>query len=152
MSSQTRYVIPSLGKFHERFGDAGWPVFRICYGLFYIPHGCGKLFGWFNSNITEVARAIESMGFLSGLAWAQLIGGLEVFGGLLLVLGLGTRLIASCFAAFMFVAAFFFHAQFGYFWVHGGMELPLLLWLLAVALMLRGGGEFSLDRKLGWEI
>lgn len=152
MSKQTRYIFPSLGKFYERFGDAGWPVFRICYGLFYIPHGCQKLFGWFDGNIASVANAIESIGLAPGISWAYFIGVLEVVGGILLVLGLGTRLVAVLFAGFMFVGTFFFHTLFGYFWVRGGMEVPLLLTMLAIALMLRGGGEFSLDRKLGREV
>lgn len=148
MSTQTRQQFPSLGQFNERFGDAGWPVFRIFYGLFYIPHGCQKLFGWFDGNLNTVAKAIESIGLGPGIPWAYFLGGLEVFGGLLLVLGLGTRLVALLFAGFMFVGTFFFHTQFGYFWIKGGMEMPLLLLMLALALVLRGGGEFSLDRKL----
>lgn len=152
MSEQTRYIFPSLGKLHERFGGAGWPLFRVCYGLFYIPHGCQKLFGWFDGNINSVANAIESIGLSPGISWAYFIGVLEVVGGILLVLGLGTRLVAILFAGFMFVGTFFFHTLFGYFWVRGGMEVPLLLMMLAIALMLRGGGEFSLDRKLGREI
>jgi putative oxidoreductase len=152
MNAQTRYVFPSLGKIYERYGDAGWPLFRIVYGLFYIPHGCQKLFGWYGGNVNAVAKAIETIGLSPGIAWAYFIGGLELIGGVLLVLGLCTRLVALLFAGFMFVAAFFFHAQFGYFWTAGGIEMPLLLMWMAAALALRGGGEFSLDRSLGREL
>jgi len=152
MQSKPHYVFPSMGRFYERVGDAGWPIFRIAYGLFFIPHGCSKLFGWFGGSINTTARAVESIGFTPGLSWAYFIGGLELIGGILLVLGLGTRLVALFMAGFMYVAAFFFHGKFGYFWTDGGMEVPLLLLGLAIALIFRGSGECSLDRKLGREL
>jgi putative oxidoreductase len=152
MSTPVRYVFPSLGKFYDQFGNAAWPMVRICYGLFYIPHGYSKLLNTSDGTFAAVVRALESMGLTSGPVWASAIGALELIGGLLLVLGLGTRPIALLFALFNFFGAFFFYAQFGYSWVKGGMEVPLLMFLLAIALLLRGGGEFSLDRKLGREI
>jgi len=37
----------------------------------------------------------------------------------------------------------------GFFWTSGGIEYPLMWGLLAVALVLRGGGAYSLDARLG---
>lgn len=151
MTTQSRYIIPSLGRIWEKFDDLAWPMFRIVYGLFYIPHGCQKLFGWFGGNIAGTAKAIESIGLTPGIAWAYYIGTLEVLGGILLVLGLLTRPVALLIAGFMLVAAFIFHINIGYFWTARGMEMPLLLLLLAVPIMLRGAGDYSLDKKLGRE-
>jgi len=39
------------------------------------------------------------------------------------------------------------HVPAGYFWTEGGIEFPLMWGLLAVAVVLGGGGEFSLDRR-----
>jgi len=37
----------------------------------------------------------------------------------------------------------------GYVWTRGGSEVPLLLLVLSVAIVLRGGAEYSVDRRLG---
>lgn len=152
MNTQTRYFFPALGRLYEDFGQAGWAVFRVAFGLFFIPHGGRILFNWFGGSLQGVAQAAESIGLAPGVPWAYFIGGLEVIGGILLVLGLATRPVALLFFFYMFFGAFFFHARFGYFWTGGGMEVPLLLTILSVALLLRGGGEYSLDRRLGREV
>ena len=151
MTTQARYIIPSLGNIWEKFGDLAWPMMRIFYGLFYIPHGFQKLFGWWGGDIARTAKTIEGIGFTPGIAWAYYIAILEVFGGILLVLGLWTRPVALLFAGFMFVGAFAVHMNIGYFWTARGMEMPLLLLLLALPLVLRGAGDYSLDKKIGRE-
>src|SRR6266481_1704901 len=37
-------------------------------------------------------------------------------------------------------------------WTGPGYEYPLMWGLIAFAIALRGGGPYSVDRKLGWEI
>ena len=37
----------------------------------------------------------------------------------------------------------------GFFWTGGGFEYPLMWGLLALAILFRGGGELSLDRRFG---
>ncbi len=152
MAAETQYVIPGLGGIYQRFGKFAWPIVRIAYGAWYMPHGLQKLFGWFGGNINGVAKGIESIGWHPPLFWAYYLGCLELFGGFLLLLGLFTRPVALLFAGFMFVATFQYNIKFGYFWVKGGMEMPLLLLVVAIAILVRGGGEYSLDRKLGREI
>lgn len=152
MTTQARYIIPGLGAIWEKFGDLAWPLTRIIYGLFFIPHGCQKLFGWWGGDIARTAKTIEEIGFTPGIAWAYYIGTLELLGGILLVLGLWTRPVALLFAGFMFVAAFVAHMKIGYFWTGRGMEMPLLLLLLALIIILRGSGDYSLDKKIGREI
>jgi len=49
------------------------------------------------------------------------------------------------------VAAFHYNNQFGWWWTKGGMEMPLLLLGIALAILIRGGGAYSLDRKIGRE-
>ena len=73
-------------------------------------------------------------------------------GGICLILGLLTRPVAALFAGFMFVAAFHVHMPIGWFWNARGMELPLYLLLICLAILIHGGGTLSLDRRLGREI
>lgn len=80
------------------------------------------------------------------------VGMLQVVCGLLLVVGFGTRPAALLVALFMAWAALFVHGPAGFFWTSGGFEYPLMWFLLAVALILKGDGEYSLDRRLRLEL
>jgi putative oxidoreductase len=51
----------------------------------------------------------------------------------------------------MAYAVVFVHLGNGFFWTSGGFEYPLLWGLVAVALVIRGGGDWSLDRLIGWK-
>ena len=52
----------------------------------------------------------------------------------------------------MAVSVFAVHLGNGFFWTNGGYEYPLLWGLIALAIFFRGGGELSLDRKIGREL
>jgi len=152
MAVETRYYIPSLGGVFERVSGLAWPILRIVFGAFFIPHGIQKLFGALGGlGISGNAALFDKIGFTPGIFWGTLVGCTEFIGGILLVLGLFTRPAAFAFVVFMYVAAFHFNSQFGWWWTKGGMEMPLLLLGLAIAILFRGGGEYSLDRKIGRE-
>lgn len=74
-------------------------------------------------------------------------GVLEVFGGLLLMLGLFTRPAALLLAAEMAVAIWKVHSSKGYLAVHE-YEFPLALAVACFALATVGAGAFSLDQPL----
>jgi uncharacterized membrane protein YphA (DoxX/SURF4 family) len=63
-----------------------------------------------------------------------------------------TRPVALLFAGFMAVAAFHVHLKIGWFWTARGMEVPLYLLLICLAILIRGGGVLSVDRMLGREV
>jgi putative oxidoreductase len=152
MATQTQYIIPVLGKLWEGLGKYAYTFLRIAFGAWYIPHGMQKLFGAFGGpGIAGNAAIFDKVGFGPGMFWGTLVGCTEFFGGILLILGLLTRPVAFMFVVFMYVAAFHFNVRFGYFWTKGGMEMPLLLLAIALVILVRGGGEYSLDRKLGRE-
>ena len=52
---------------------------------------------------------------------------------------------------FMAVAAFYVHWGNGFFWNKGGYEYPLMWGILALMILIRGAGAYSVDRKLGRE-
>ena len=71
---------------------------------------------------------------------------------MLIILGLFTRLIAAAAAIEFAVITFLAHWPAGFAWSRGGWEYPLFWGLILFAIALRGGGPYSLDRKLGWEL
>ncbi len=73
-------------------------------------------------------------------------GGGEFAGGLLLILGLFTRLGAFFICMVMLVAIFKVHL--GRFFMPTGVEYTCSLLAAAVALLIAGGGKFSLDAIL----
>src|ERR1700730_16903619 len=147
-----RYVVPALGSLYAALEAYSWPLVRAATGLFFMPHGMQKLFGFWGGDIARTAEGFAKQGLNPSLFWAYYIGCLEVFGGLCLVLGLATRPVAALFAGFMFVAAFHVHMPIGWFWTTRGMELPLYLMLICLAIVIHGGGALSVDRRLGREV
>ncbi len=146
-----RYVVPALAGLYTALETYSWPLVRAATGLFFLPHGMQKLFGFWGGDILKTAEGFAKQGLHPSLFWAYYIGCLEFFGGLCLILGLLTRPVAALFVGFMFVAAFHVHIHIGWFWPSRGMEVPFYLLLISVAILIRGGGPLSLDRAFGRE-
>ena len=62
------------------------------------------------------------------------------------------RFIAAAAAVQFAVITFVAHWPQGFTWSRGGWEYPLFWGLILFAIALRGGGPYSVDRKLGWEL
>ena len=121
------------------FGGAAHAILRIGTGLLFFQHGAPKLFGWFGGMGPEGGRA--ELFSLMGLA-----GILEVFGGLLIVLGLFTRPVAAILALEMIIAYFKAHFPEGWVPIQNRGELALLYMLVWIFLVGNGAGPLSLDR------
>src|SRR5690349_10530005 len=147
-----RYVVPALGSIYAALETYSWPLVRVATGLFFLPHGMQKLLGFWGGDIAKTAEGFAKQGLNPPLFWASYIGCLELFGGILLMIGLLTRPVAALFAGFMFVAAFHVHMPIGWFWTGRGMEVPFYLLLISLGILIRGGGQLSLDNRLGREI
>lgn len=130
--------------------SANWsPVaLRLVLGVTMTAHGAQKLFGWFGGyGLSGTAGFFaDKLGLTPGLFWATLAGSGEFFGGLLLILGLATRLAALNTAVVMLVAIFTVHG--GGFFAPAGMEFPLSLLAMSLALVISGGGALSADARL----
>ena len=136
-----------------RRGARSWPtspslallVLRIALGAVFIAHGAQKLFVY---GFAGTSGSFADMGVPLASIAGPLVGLVEFIGGMLLVVGLGTRLVAAALAVDMVVAAFLVHLPFGIFSADGGYELPLALAAGALALILAGPGRISVDAAL----
>ncbi|MBO6739149.1 MAG: DoxX family protein [Phycisphaerales bacterium] len=128
--------------------DAGLLVARSMIGVVGIYHGGQKLFGLFGGGgFASTAEAMGSMGMPLPTLSALAAGSAEFFGGIALIVGLLTRFAGANFAFTMLVASFAVHGgAFGA--QNGGMEYPLTLAMVSLAIALTGPGRFSVDRVL----
>ncbi|MEM9399249.1 MAG: DoxX family protein [Verrucomicrobiota bacterium] len=122
---------------------------RISLAMIMVTHGAQKLFGWWGGGgISGTGNFFENnLGLVPGEFWAALAGGTQFFGGLLVLIGLLTRPAAFAIAGTMAVAIITVHPD-AFFAKDKGMEFPLSLLLLALGLVISGGGAWSVDRKI----
>lgn len=120
----------------------GLVLLRIAVGVVFMLHGKQKLFGM---GFAGVSDAFTHMGVPMPGIMGPLVGLLEFFGGIALIVGLLTRLFALGFAIDMLVAILLVQFKNGF----SHYELEFLLCVSSVALLLMGGGEFSVDALLG---
>jgi putative oxidoreductase len=151
-SSTVKPVVPAFVPLQQALAPIAEPVARIVVGLFLVPHGAQKLFGWFGGYGIEATGQFfaTKLGLPASLAF--LAGIIEFFGGLALALGLATRIVAGLVAGMMFVAVISVHLPSGYFWTNGGYEYPLMWGIIALTFVVRGGGRASIDHLIGYEI
>ncbi len=152
-NSATRTIIPALDPLYQSLTPLSLPMIRFFTGLFIMPHGAQKLFGWFGGYGLDGTGGFFAgkLGLEPGVFWAALVGCTEFFGGLLLAIGLLTRPAAAGIAIVLLSAAYLVHFPNGFFSANGGYEYTLLWALLALVFVVRGGGEMSVDKKIGRE-
>lgn len=132
----------------------GWDglTLRLALGVMIFPHGAQKVFGWFGGHgfNATMNNFTENMGIPFVFAGFAILA--EFLGGLALIAGLATRLAALSVGATLVVAAVMFHWNNGFFmnWSGNnageGLEFFILTTGIALALMIRGGGNLSMDQ------
>ncbi|MFL4982527.1 MAG: DoxX family protein [Xanthobacteraceae bacterium] len=153
MARGTKLYIPALGRFYDAAYEYAEPLLRIALGGILIPHGMQKLFGAFGGmGLTANAQLFERIGYHPGMFWGTLVGLTEFIGGILLVLGLFTRAAALAVTIFMLNAVYVTSKAGGFFWTNRGSEFSILILAVAVFFLIRGGGTWSVDEKLGREL
>ncbi|PTT63688.1 DoxX family protein [Arthrobacter sp. HMWF013] len=120
-------------------------VLRVILGFLFAAHGWQKFNEW---TVAGTQAAFAQMGVPAAQISAPLVAGLELAGGIALILGVLTRIVAALLALNMLGALFLVHAPAGVFADKGGYELVLLLAAAALALALTGAGRVSVDRAL----
>lgn len=117
-------------------------VLRLATGVIFMMHGLQKLQG----GLDGVTGMLAGMGFPLPALFAVLLIAAELGGGILLILGLLTRLAAKSLVIVSLIALFMVHFPNGFFMSTGGYEFILLLLAASVSLVLSGPGKWSLDR------
>ncbi|NJM25492.1 MAG: DoxX family protein [Bacteroidia bacterium] len=129
-------------------------LLRITLGLVVLAHGVQKLFGWFDGYgfSSTMSYFTDSV----GLPWALgfFIVMLETAGALALIAGLATRLVALSYIGLAIGIVMKVHLGNWFFmnWFnnHAGEGYEFfILWVgIAVALVILGGGRYSLDKLI----
>jgi putative oxidoreductase len=116
-------------------------LMRVAAGLMFMQHGLQKLFGML---------PMPGMPAFHPAMFSQLwfAGTLELVGGALIVLGLGTRVVALLLSGEMAVAYFQVHAPRGYWPVLNQGELAALYCFVFLGLAGLGAGAYSLDHLI----
>jgi Predicted membrane protein len=94
---------------------------------------------------------LRGAGIRSGAALD--LGGVDhrVRGGIALIIGLFTRFFAAA-ARWKCSIITMLYWKAGFSWLNRGYEYTLLWGLVCFAIALRGGGPYSIDRKIGVEL
>lgn len=126
---------------------------RITAGVIFAAHGAQKLFAWFGGyGLEGTGQWMASIGISPGYLMALMAGSAEFFGGLLLILGLLTRPASLVLAVTMLVAIFSVHINNGLFMSNNGFEFGLALLAVTVALLIQGGGKYSIDQIISQKL
>jgi putative oxidoreductase len=113
-------------------------VLRIMTGLLILQHGTGK---YLNVPVGPMNNA-------SPMTPGGAAGLIELVGGVLITLGLFTRLAAFILSGTMAVAYFYAHAPRGFYPILNQGELAVLYCFVFVYLAAAGAGPWSFDRLM----
>jgi putative oxidoreductase len=119
-----------------RLVSLAYAIMRIFAGLLFAQHGAQKLFGVLGGKV------------MTGNPLMMTAGIIEFVGGLLIAIGLLTRVAAFLASGEMAVAYFKAHAPQGFWPVENQGELVVLYCFVFLFIAAYGGGIYSLDHAL----
>ena len=133
-------------------------ILRLVLGVVFSAHGAQKMLGWFGGYgfSTTMGFFTHQMGIPAPFAFLAICA--EFFGGLGLIIGLLGRIAAFGIICDMLVAVAMVHARNGFFmnWAGNqkgeGFEYHLLAIVVALIILVKGSGAFSVDRFLTDEL
>lgn len=132
--------------------DITLTILRVTLGVVIFPHGAQKAIGAFGGYGFE-----GTMGWFTGQMGIPYFFGIlaiaaEFLGSIGLILGLFTRVAAFGIFSTMIVATVLVHLPNGFFADKGGYEFHILTFGLAIPLILKGAGSFSLDDAIAHKL
>jgi len=146
--AEPKLLLPILRPFYDAVIPLSWLIVRVAVGWNLLVHGWGKVM----AGPTEAyLKGFRDIGFIPPEPWFWSGLVIETAGGIALILGLFTRFFAAAAAIEMLVITVVYWKT-GFAWTRRGYEYTLMWGLICFAIALRGGGPYSLDRKLGREL
>jgi putative oxidoreductase len=146
-----------FNKLIQTDDDSAGLILRVLLGIVFFPHGAQKLLGWFGGHGFSGTMEFftENMGIPVIFAFLAIMA--ESLGSIALLTGFMTRIAALGIGTVMVVAILTVHLPYGFFmnWFGNqkgeGFEFHLLAIAIAIALIIKGGGKWSIDRFLSKE-
>jgi putative oxidoreductase len=126
----------------ERLKPLALLLLRLALGIIFIFHGYPKLF----THTRETMQMFEHMGFPGYFVY--IAGAVEFFGGIVMILGLFTRVAGLLLAGEMAIAIWRVHLPQGPITMVKNYEFPLVLAMAAFTLATVGAGLISLDQAI----
>jgi putative oxidoreductase len=120
-------------------------LLRLALGTMFVAHALLKLFVF---TLPGTVQFFQSLGLPGALAYVTFAA--ELVGGVLLILGVGSRWVAAALLPFL-VGAAWVHVGNGWLFSapNGGWEYPLFLIVAAIAQTLLGDGAYALGARFG---
>jgi|SRR3990170_1277892 len=122
---------------------------RIALGIVFFAHGAQKVLGSFEGpGLANFTGAQAPFSFMRpSWLWMGTAAFSEFVGGILILLGLFTRVGAFFIACTMLTAIAGVHWP-NFFASKRGIEYPLALFAIALSLLISGGGSLSVDQAM----
>jgi putative oxidoreductase len=140
-----RLIFPGLAGFYASMAPITDLFIRLAVGVMFLMHVWGK----FNAGAARIATGFgTNFGLPMPSLFAYTAMGLELVGGVCLIVGLFTRFFAAALAVEMGIALLVAHLPKGYAASGGGYEYVLLIGVALLMIAMRGGGPYSVDHKL----
>jgi putative oxidoreductase len=123
---------------------------RLALAAVVVAHGSQKVLGSFGGpGFNAYISGNTPFGFMRpAWLWLTAAAFAEFVGGLLIGIGFLTRFASFLIACTMLTAIVGVHWNGGFFAANRGYEYPMSLLAMAVALLISGGGQASVDRAL----
>jgi putative oxidoreductase len=144
-----------LRRFLATPDEPALAIVRVTVGTVILAHGLQKLFGWFGGHGPQ--EVMEGFHRWFGLPYplTAMVIAAESFGAFALILGFASRFTAATIGAVMIGAIALVTGKWGFFmnWYSEaergeGFEFHVLVLGMVLAIVLRGGGSWSVDRML----
>lgn len=133
--------------------SASWATLplRIGLGSAMFAHGAQKVLGlWGGRGLDAWLSGMTPFKFMQpAWIWLGAAALAEFLGGILILIGFLTRPAAFLIACTMLTAVVGFHWRNGFFLAEGGFEYAGVLLGIAISLLISGGGNGSVDQRLG---
>jgi putative oxidoreductase len=117
----------------KKFEPTAYAALRIMFGFLFACHGASKVFAVLGGH-----RPNDVLGWTSA--------GIELVGGVLILIGLLTPLAAFLASGEMAVAYFMMHQPRGFLPLKNGGELAAIYCFVALFIASRGAGKWAVDK------